>query len=57
MVGKNVMRKVMYNLETEQSNLNSKPVCDDALEKLLRWPSLDSEYTEIEIMEHILENE
>jgi len=57
MVGKNIMRKVKYNLEAEQSNLNSKIVCDDALEKLLDWPLLDSKYTESEIMNHILENE
>ncbi|XP_050056023.1 adenylate kinase 7-like isoform X2 [Aphis gossypii] len=57
MVGKNVMRKIVYNSETEQINLNSKLVCDDVLDKLLDWPSLDSKYTESEIMKHILEND
>jgi len=57
MVGNNVMRKMKYNSEAEQSNLNSKLVCDDAFDKLLDWPSLDSKYTESEIMNHILENE
>lgn len=57
MVGNNVMRKVKNNLEAENFNLNSKLVCDDALDKLLNWPSLDSKYTESEIMNHILENE
>jgi len=57
MVGNNVMRKVKNNSETEQINLNSKLMCDDALHKLLNWPSLDSKYTESEIMNHILENE
>lgn len=57
MVGNNVMRKMKYNSEAEQFNLNSKLVCDDALHKLLDWPSLDSKYTEREIMNHILENE
>lgn len=57
MVGKNVMRKIMYDSETEQINLNSKLVCDDVLDKLLDWPSLDSKYTESEIMKYILENE
>jgi len=57
MVGNNIMRKVKYNLEAEQSNLNSKIIYDDALEKLLDWPLLDSKYTESEIMYHILENE
>jgi len=57
MVGKNVMRKIMYDSETEQINLNSKLVYDDVLDKLLDWPSLDSKYTENEIMKYILENE
>lgn len=51
------MRKVKYKSEAEQSNLNSKQVCDDALDKLLNWPLLDSKYTESEIMNYILENE
>jgi len=55
MVGNNVMRKVKYN--ADQFNLNSKLVCDDALDKLLDWPSLDSKYTESEILNHVLENE
>jgi len=57
MVGNNVMRKMKNNSEAEHFNLNSKLVCDDTLEKLLDWPSLDSKYTETEIMNHILENE
>ncbi|XP_025193818.1 uncharacterized protein LOC112593572 [Melanaphis sacchari] len=57
MVGKNIMRKIIYNSEIEQPNLNSKLVCDDAIDKLLAWPSLDSKYTENEIMKHILEND
>lgn len=57
MVGKNVMRKIKYDLETEQINLNLKLVYDDILDKLLDWPSLDSKYTESEIMKYILENE
>ncbi|XP_026822343.1 uncharacterized protein LOC113560577 [Rhopalosiphum maidis] len=57
MVGKNVMRKIMYNSETKKSNLNSKLVCDDELDKLLNWPSLDFKYTESEIMKHIMEND
>lgn len=51
------MRKMKNNSEAEHFNLNSKLVCDDTLEKLLDWPSLDSKYTETEIMNHILENE
>lgn len=51
------MRKIMYDSETEQINLNSKLVYDDVLDKLLDWPSLDSKYTENEIMKYILENE
>ncbi|XP_015379069.1 PREDICTED: adenylate kinase 7-like [Diuraphis noxia] len=57
MVGNNIMKKVKYNSEVEQSNLNPRIVCDDPLEKLLDWPSLDSKYTESEIMNHILEND
>lgn len=57
MVGKNVMRKIMYDSETEQINLNLKLVCDDVLDKLLDWPLLDSKHTESEIMKYILENE
>lgn len=51
------MRKIMYDSETEQINLNLKLVCDDVLDKLLDWPLLDSKHTESEIMKYILENE
>jgi len=57
MVGNNIMRKVKYNSEAEQPNFNSKQLSNDSLDKLLDWPSLDSKYTESEIMSYLLENE
>lgn len=43
-------------MEQLQSDLNSK-LLDDELDKLYKWFSLDSKYTENEVMKHILENE
>jgi len=59
MVGKNMIKKVTHNTATEQlkTDICSKPLCDKGLEKLHDWFSLDSKYTEDEIMKHITENE
>lgn len=59
MVGKNMIKKVTHNTTTEQlqTDIYSKSLCDKELDKLHDWFSLDSKYTEDEIMKHIIENE
>lgn len=46
-----IRNNILYN------NSNSKLLCDDKLNTLHGWFSLDSKYTENEIMKHIMETE
>lgn len=54
-----VRKNMTSNLATEhlQSDFNSKLLCDDKLNTLHGWFSLDSKYTENEIIKHIMEDE
>lgn len=58
MVGKNIIEKVRLNsnMEQEQSDFSSK-LYNDKLDESNKWFSLDSQYTENEVMKHFLENE
>lgn len=58
MVGKNMIKKVNLNSDIEQlqSDINSKSF-DDDLDKSHKWFSLDAQYTENEVINHLLKNE
>lgn len=59
MAGKNVVNNFMQNLAKgpAQLDLNSKLLIDDELDRLHKWFTYDSKYTENEITKLILENE
>lgn len=59
MAGKNVINKVTYYSETKKllPDFYSKLLFDDQLNRLHCWFSLDSKYSENEIIKHILDDE